>query len=370
MRQTAVSCCLLLALLAAGPVRAAEAIDIKFTHAEQDAHWRQRIQSLIDRGKLPLIDMETSLKEEQADAYVPGVFDTMDDLGIALMAADGYQRPRDDTPGYRWSFYIRDLVNRYPGRFIATANGGTSPSWLQEKSGEGQFIAQMETYVRAGVYRHMGEFDFRHYMSSSQCKQNRTDRDTDIAPASEIGRRAFQLSAETGVPFGIHLEPEDAALDGLETMLAAYPKAKVIVAHFGQVRHPERQKHFTPDRVRHLLGTYPNLYYDLSTGQPNRKYFCSGPDNASVLAADTVLWAEANGRQADTLKPEWRAILAEFADRFVFATDYGGGRKALPDFLRDKVENFNRIVHGLPDGAKRNIAYKNAWKILTGKPWD
>ncbi len=54
-------------------------------------------------------------------------------------------------------------------------------------------------------------------------------------------------------------------------MLAAYPKAKVIVAHFTHIRHPEKQRRFTPDYVRHLLSTYPNLYYDLANGHSNRK---------------------------------------------------------------------------------------------------
>ena len=57
------------------------------------------------------------------------------------------------------------------------------------------------------------------------CKENRTDRETDIPLDGEQGRRLFELSAETGVAFVIHHEPEDHALNALEKMLAAYPKA-------------------------------------------------------------------------------------------------------------------------------------------------
>lgn len=349
---------------------AAEPIELKYSRGELEARWRARVQSLLDQGKLPKIDMETSIKAEQIADSIPGAFAAMDELGVALLAADGYQHPKDGSRGYRWSYYIRELVNRYPDRFIPTANGGTNPSWLAEKDGKQHYIAQIENHVRAGVYAHMGELDFRHYMSSSQCRDGRRDRDNDIPMNSGNGHRIFQLSAQTGVPFAAHLEPEDAALDHLQEMLAAYPRAKLIVAHFGQLRHPEKQKRFTPDFVRGLLSRYRNLSYDLSTGHPNRRYRCSGASNQTTLIGDTALWQGGEGSQTDTLKGAWRSILSDFSERFVFATDYGGGRPPLGRFLRGKVANFDRIIRGLPEPAKHNIAYKNAWKLLTGKAWD
>lgn len=348
---------------------AAEPIVLKYSHAELVEQWRTRIQAVLDRGQLPKIDMETSVRQDQAAGEVPDVFEAMDSLGIALFAADGYQAEKDGSKGYRWSDYILDLVNRYPDRFLPVANGGTNPSWLNEKSGDQHFIAKMEVNIRSGQYVSMGEFDFRHYMSSSQCKSQHLDRDSNILMSSPNGRRVFQLSAETGVPFSAHLEPEDVALDALEEMLAAYPKAKVIVAHFGQVRHPEKETRFTSDHVRKLLSTYPNLYYDLATGEPNRKYKCAGPGNDALLTGDTVLWAGDAGSQSDTLREGWRAILTDFSDRFVFATDFGGGRPGWSRFLQERLENFDRIIRDLPDGAKQDIAYRNAWKLLTGETW-
>lgn len=361
---------IVLFLLAVPPAARAEPpVAPTLSRAELEARWETRIRTLLAQGKLPKIDMETSLQEDHVADYVPGVFDTMDDVAIALTAADGYQREKDGSSGYRWSTYILDLVNRYPDRFAPTANGGTNPSWLQQKSGDGQFIDRMEEEIRSGAYAHMGEFDFRHYMSGHQCKGGRTDRDNTIAMDSPNGRRVFALSAETGVPFSAHLEPEDAALDGLEAMLAAYPKAKVIVAHFTQIRHPEIQKRFTPAYVRGLLDRHPNLHFDLAIGHPNRAYKCAGPNNDGVLKGDAAIWEGGAGTQTDTVKAEWRAILTDYSGRFVFATDYGGGRPPLPGYLRDKVANFERIVRDLPDAAKHDIAYRTAWKLLTGGEW-
>jgi len=140
--------------------------------------------------------------------------------------------------------------------------------------------------------------------------------------------------------------------------------AKVIVAHFGQLRHPEKQTKFGPELVRRLLRAYPNLHYDISTGFPGRRYAC----NDHVL--DTAIWQEGFlGGQAGSLRPEYKAILAEFRTRFVAATDYGGGRKPLPEFLRERAANLRLILRELPGEAQHDIAYRNAWRLLTGKEW-
>ncbi|MFC1673078.1 amidohydrolase family protein [Pseudomonadota bacterium] len=352
-----------------------QAAELSLSRVALTAKWQARVQALLDQGKLPLIDMETSLQAGQVDDYVPGVFSTMDELAIAMMSPDGYQDAKDAQPGdkrggYRWSTYILDLVNTHPDHFIPTANGGTNNNWLKQKGGNPtDFVDQMEAAVRTGQYFSMGELDFRHYMSGSQCKKGKTERDSSIALNSANGHRIFKLSAETQVPFVVHLEPEDTPLAQLEEMLAAYPAAKVIVAHFGQIRHPNAQTGFTPALVRRLLETYPNLTYDLANGEPNRKYKCSGLGNDQTIKADNALWQGQPGKQRDTLKPEYLAILAEFSTRFVFATDYGGGRKPLPQYLRDKHANFSRLIGDLPEDARHNIAYRNAWKLLTGKTW-
>lgn len=354
------------ALLAAAapPAGAEEPVEIKFTRQELEEKWRGRIQSFLDKGVIPLVDLESSLKRKDAERYLDDALVAMDELGVALIAFDGYQAPKKGKKkkqkGYRWGYAIHEIVNAHPDRFILATNGGTNPNWLKGKDG---FIGQTEDQVRSGQYPIMGEFDFRHYMSGSQCKKGRFDRDTDIPLDGENGERLFRLAAETGVPFAIHHEPEDHALDALEKMLGAYPKAKVIVAHFGQIRFPAKEERFGPDLVRRLLGAYPNLYYDLSTGPPNRRYKC----NDQVL--DTVIWKFDGGSQTGTLKPAYLDILTEFASRFVAATDYGGGRAPLAEFLKEKVRNLRLITRDLPPEAKHDIGYRNAWRLLTGKDW-
>ncbi|MDA1090511.1 MAG: amidohydrolase family protein [Proteobacteria bacterium] len=357
MKYRAVAIVLVVLAITTG-FAAAAPVEINFSRQQLEEKWRGRIQSFLDKGTVPLIDLESSLRREDGEDYLDDALAVMDELGLALIAFDGYSAKKKGK--YKWGYYIHEVVNAHPDRFVLATNGGTNQNWLK---GKGGFIGQLEEQVRGGAYPIMGEFDFRHYMSGSQCNKGKTNRDSDIPLDGENGQRVFRLSAETGVPFAIHHEPEGHALDSLEAMLKKYPKAQVIVAHFGQIRHPEKESRFGPELVRRLLSSYPNLYYDLSTGQPGRTYMC----NNKVL--DTVIWQGAGPSQSDTLKDEYKNILSEFSDRFVAGTDYGGGRSPLPKFLRMKVKNLRLIMRDLPDAAKHNIGYRNAWKLLTGKDW-
>lgn len=340
----------------------AQPTGIQYSRPQLISLWQRRIQGMLDRQQLPLIDMESSIQREQLQDYLDESLPVMDELGVALIAFDGYQAKKTShSPrGYRPSYYTNQLVNAYPERFIPTTNGGTNKNWLQEKD---SFVTYLQEAAHSRQYRVLGEVEFRHYMSYQQCQQQRYDRDVDISLLSDNGRAVFALSEATGLPVLIHLEPEDRPRAELETILQDYPHARVVVAHFGQIRHPEREQGFTPDWVRHMLSSYPNLYWDLSVGGPGRRYPC----NHDVL--DTVIWKHTLGGQSRELEPKWQAILSEFSGHFVAGTDYGGGRRPLPEYLPGRVANLRLILSQLPTQARHDIGYRNAWRLLTGQAW-
>lgn len=345
-------------------VRAEDQVRVKYSRSELEAQWQARLSFFLAKGVIPLIDLESTISRKQAeeDLLTSKTLAKMDDLGIALIAFDANQAPPgrgEPQGGYRWGYHMHQAVNAYPDRFILTTNAGNSENWRKQRS---DMIEQTEMQVRSGDYAIMGEFEFRHYVSQGECKERRFDREVNIPLDAPNGHSLFALSAATGVPFLIHNEPEDAALETLEKMLGAYPKARVIQAHFGQIRYPNRQQRFTPDYVRQLLTTYPNLFFDISVGEPGRIYDCQGQ-----RLLDTVIWTKAGSSQSDTLAPAYRALLVEFNDRFVAGMDYGGGRPLLARFWEERVKNIHLILRDLPDETKHNIAYRNAWKLLTGR---
>ena len=348
-------------------IAAEEQIQLKYSRAEIEDKWRGRIQSFLDKGVIPLIDLLSFLPRQNSAPVIRWTKEVMDKEGVALISFAGHRAPNEPgSEGYRWDYFIHGVVNVDPERFILTTNRGGNKNWWEQKSGRPwDFIDQLEQQVRRGDYAFMGQIEFRHYVSNAQCKADATDRDIDIPLNGPNGHRIFTLSSNSGVPFSIHLEPENGPLDALEEMLRTYPNAKVIVSHFGQIRHPDRQRRFGPELVKRLLLTYPNLYFDLSTGEPGRFYKCG-----DRRVPDTVIWEDNNQRsQKDTLKPEYKAIFKQFSDRFVAGFDYGPANRQSAGHLKERIENIRLILRDLPDAAKHNIGYRNAWFLLTQKTW-
>jgi hypothetical protein len=344
---------------------AEERVEIKYSRQEIEEKWRARIQSFLDKDVIPIIDLESFWRRQIDDQVVEMVSRVMDELGVALISFSG--GPVDERIGrYRWGYHIHELVNAHPDRFILTTNMGSNRNWWAQRGGRPKdYIDQLERHVRGGDYPFIGEIEFRHYMSHLQCKTGKTHRDIDLPLNGPNGHRVFRLSSETGVPFSIHHEPEDHALAALEEMLAAYPKAKVIVAHFGLVRDRERMKMFVPELVTRLLATYPNLYFDLASDKPGARYKC-----AADRPLNMVIWDEGwRGRQTDTVRPVYRKILTKFSTHFVAGLDFGSGLRLREKYLRSRISLIRLITRDLPDKAKHDIGYRNAWKLLTGKDW-
>lgn len=337
----------------------------KFTRTQIEDIWRLRIQSFLDKDIIPLVGLLSFLQRENSAPVIKWTKEVMDEEGVALISFAGYWAPKETgDKGHRWDYFTQRLVNTNPDYFILTTNKGGNKNWWKQKSGRPwDYIDQLEQHVFSGGYPFIGQIEFRHYMSSAQCKTSKTHRDINIPLDGPSCHRLFRLSSMTGVPFSIHLEPEDAPLDVLENMLQTYPKATVIVSHFGQIRHPENQQRFGPKLVQHLLSTYPNLYFDISTGEPGRAYKCNG-----VL--DTVIWDDdGRGGQTDSLKLAYKDIFTKFSDRFVAGFDYGPVNRQSADYLKKRIQNIRLILRDLPDEAKHNIGYRNAWLLLTHKDW-
>jgi len=342
-------------------------VQLKYSQAEIEDKWQVRIQSFLDKDVIPLIDLLSFLPREDSKPVIRWTKDVMDEEGVALISFAGYWAPKEPgSKGHRWDYFIHRVVNAEPDRFILTTNKGGNKNWWKQKSGRPwDYIEQLEQQVLGDNYPFIGQIEFRHYMSNAQCRAGKIHRDINIPLNGPFGRRVFKLSSATGVPFSIHLEPEDSPLDALQEMLQTYPKAKVIVSHFGQIRYPEREQHFGPKLIEHILIAYPNLYFDLSTGEPGRVYKC---DDHRVL--DTVIWKDdCRGSQTDSLKNEYKEILIKFSDRFVAGFDYGPSNRQTADFLKRRIENIRLILRDLPDEAKHNIGYRNAWYLLTHKTW-
>jgi predicted TIM-barrel fold metal-dependent hydrolase len=299
----------------------------------------KKVREMLGKGILPVIDVEY---HHGGKIEVERLIKRMDENGVALT----WLGPNEKL-GSEESLRLNAL---FPDRFVPTTVHGDGKLWHGSDKG---FLEKLAKDVRSGKYWAMGEFEARHYPSSTN------DRDVHMPVDSEAMQIVFQLSAETGVPFLLHHEAEDELLPELERMLAKYPKAKVIWCHAGRNRNPDKWRTFrTPDALRALLKKYPNLYFDLVQSKPGSKYRVTGYVEGIMYDVSSL---------GVSLDAEWKRLFEEFPDRFVIGSDINTGRFDNYDRV---METFRTIVFkGLRKDAAEKMAFRNAWKLMSGEDW-
>lgn len=308
-------------------------------------NWRTRILAMRERGVMPLVDIESSYNPNKLDAR--DFARIMDEAGVALLAFSPQVSDKEVKEGKLWSDHARRLVSVDPWRYIPTTTAGIYPAWTEKPK---EFLDEQIRRAKEEAYPLLGEFEFRHYPSPRQIKRGETYRDVAIPINGPHGIRLFSFAQESGIPFQIHYEIEDALLAPLEEMLKAYPGARVIWCHLAQIRYQKRSALYSPEYVGILLKKYPNLYFDLAFGGPDSEYPGSGELHARV-------WENALGR----VKGDWVRVISENPWRFLSALDLGGDRM---DGLPKNVKTLRLFLESLSPGVQEVVAYKAAWKLL------
>ena len=146
------------------------------------AAWRRRVQALLDRGRLPLIDLQATYIGEASLQANPGIVRSggkatdvaqmvrwMDELDIALLAF---------APAFASSGEPSLALHRaHPDRFIPTTNSGEFARWWNDPVA---FVRQSSADLQTGDFFFMGEHEFRHYPSPEQAAAGQTARDITV----------------------------------------------------------------------------------------------------------------------------------------------------------------------------------------------
>ena len=305
------------------------------------AGWRRRTRSILDRQRLPIIDIEATYIAGTTN--VAQMVDNMNELDVAQIAF----APAAAANGQP----ALDLHGKYPEYFIPTTNSGEFPRWWSDPLA---FLSGVRGDLKTGRYFLMGEHEFRHYPSPEQVAAGQTFRDISIPLDGPAGQALFQLSEDTGVAFQLYYEIEDRLMAALELMLGRYPKAKVIWCHLAMIRYPDRAKTYTPELVRSLIERFPGLHFDLAVPGPESVYRPSG-------ARDSTLFS---GRR---LNEKWQELLETHPERFLAASDY---RPPVEQFYKGTISRHRTLIlEALSERARHMIAYGNAWRLITGEPW-
>lgn len=305
------------------------------------AAWRRRILSILDRGRLPILDTQATYFEGKTN--ILRMLEHLNELDVAQIAF----APAFSATGAP----SIELYRRHPEHFIPTTSSGEFPRWWKDPLA---FIAGVRRDLESGMYFLMGEHEFRHYPSPEQVSAGRTDRDITVDIGGPAGDALFALSSESGIAFQIHYEIEDRLLPPLETMLARHPQARVIWCHLAMIRYPDRASRYGPAYVKGLIERFPQLHFDLAVPPPNAIYQPSGARHSTLYT---------NGR----LDEKWAELLEKYPERFLAASDY---RIAMADQYPNQIARQRTLIlDALSERARHLVAYGNAWRLITGVPW-
>lgn len=306
---------------------------------EQIKIFKKKIESVISQGKMPIIDVELHCGEK---IDIDALMKKMDRNGVVLTWLGPTEKLGSD--------YSLQIGDEHPDYFVPTTVHGDGKLW---HGSDKAFLDRLARDAHSGKYFAMGEFEARHYISSTN------NRDVHMPVDAEAMQVVFEAASATGLPFLLHHEAEDAMLPELERMLSKYPKAKVIWCHVGRNRNNWTWKKFrTPDGARELLMKYSNLYFDLVQSKPGSRYRGTGAEEA-IMYNVTIFGV--------SLDPDWKKLFEEFPDRFVIGSDINTGRI---DQYNRVMETFRDIVLvSLKKEVAEGIAFKNAWRLMTGINW-
>ena len=330
--------------------REANAFSVEIDEFRRNAinSWRRRIKGFLTRKIVPIIDTEATYNTRINLDWIRA---QMDSEGVAQVCFAPHAALGSGTS--------RKLYDTFPDYFIPTTADGSSLHWYRNTQ---SFAESTRGDLLSGRYFLMGEFELRHYPSSSQFVSGQLDRDVTVSLDDPSVHDVFRLAEESGVAFQIHYEVEDALLTPLEAILGKYPRANVIWCHLGQIRYSARNSTYGPDYVRGLIARFPNLQFDLGIARPDWIYPGSREYDSTIFQADT-------GRppHGGYLRSNWRDLIDAFPERFIAATDIDAGRfQSFPykiRLLRDL------ILSQVSTRASHLIAYQNAWRLISREPW-
>jgi len=220
--------------------------------------------------------------------------------------------------------------------------------WLNPDGTAETFLNSVESGLKSGLYKGMGEFIINHYGYSFA--SGITAGRVKIPADTTLMRRFLDLSAKYNIPVIIHYEIDADSKSSLLSMLDyAQSVGSIVVLCCGGGR-PD------PETMRTIMGTYPNLRCDLG-GMTRYEIYgsLSGPYSKNPIEDGT--WH---------LLPEWKSVYEQFPDRFTIGVDSAYPQTwALGDHYRSSMSGFRMLLSDLSPATALAIGSGNAlslWK--------
>ena len=309
---------------------------------------------------LGLVDAHTHLPRGLTLDYLIKLMDQANVTKMVLMTVY-YDASNPKGQGISDENLVLEFYKARPDRIIPLL-GMQRPElldparWSRPDERAESLLRSAESQLRTGLFRGMGEFILWHYPYSFAIG---SDAGAIKIPAdTPLMKRFLDMASKYYVPVVLHYEIDAESLPALKRMLDYGRQTTVILAH--NCGRPD------PDTLKALLDEYPKLFCDLGGMTEFGAYGKSSPPPAGLSWLVKNPIEDGRGR----LRPAWKALLEQYADRFVgIGTDQAHPEAwADPAAYQRVIARFRSLLGDLSPGAAERIGYQNAQKVLAPIP--
>ena len=264
---------------------------------------------------------------------------------IKLMDASGVSRTLLSRKGLRMDKKVADLAKLHPNRVVPLL----AVSNINYYNYTDKLVSDIEFYEDAIWYmmesnQYAGLGDLHVYRPEGTYHA----KTVEMRLNDPIIEYVSGIAAEHNWPLIFMLQfstmpkdKRDSYLDELSIFLDKHRDINIVLVHSGGLKIKEVQK---------LISTHKNIYFFLSFALEEYSKTRMKPN----IAID---WFG--------LKPEWKTILENHSDRFIFSLYNFAGIDWNDETYPERVELWRRALAMIPPQAAENIAYKNAIRLWT-----
>lgn len=320
-----------------------------------------------------IVDVHAHLLPEagaEFEGAIASAVKFMDEFGVARAIIMSPPRSREIAVNYDYPDF-KAALNRYPGRFVFLAGGGSLNILLHRHAASASVTEAVKQEFAALARKAVddGALGFGE-MSSLHISLSRAHGYNHVPADHPLLLLLADIAAEKGVPVDLHMDavardtkppaalaihPNNpdlfpATLPALERLLAHNPKAAIVWDHGGT----DHLGDFSPKVVGALMDKFANLYMSLKVVGPK------APTHNKLFSGRTVDAA-------------WLALLKRHPDRFMIGTDNfylssnstaAGPISEFADHNGPKLQATTHFLSLLPAELGRKIASENAIRLF------
>lgn len=208
-----------------------------------------------------------------------------------------------------------------------------------------KYYKKMRKQLNSGRFRAMAEILLYHAQKGGKAPE------VLVYPDDERVTFALEAAKEQGWPFVIHIEfaslfgsKKETFMTKMEEMLKAHPDHPFALNHMGQLNVTE---------VRRLINMHKNIY------------FLTAHANPAIIMHSNQPWTDMF--DTNTLTKEWKQLVIEHPDRFVFALDNVWGRH-WEEYYQAQMDLWKKAMADLPPKVAHMFAHGNAERLWRLSP--